>query len=120
MRSALEFAVPIWTGALTQKNIDDIERVQKTAFKVILSSKYVSYSESLKVLNETTLEQRRKHLCRKFAVKCTKNIKMSSLFKRSTNKPRNGSLPKYLEPLTKSKRASNGCIPFLTRLLNDK
>ena len=79
----MEQSVPIWNCGLTQANIRDIERVQKTAFKVILSPNYSSYQKSLQMLGEKTLEQRRKHLCKKFAIKCTKNGKMSTLFKKS-------------------------------------
>ena len=114
----LKKLVPVWNSGLTQANIRDIKRVQKTAFKVILSTKYTSYQKSLKLLNEKTLEQRRKILCKKFAIKCTKNPKMSILFKKAPNVTRNSK--KFLEPMTKSKRAYKGCIPYLTRLLNEK
>ena len=33
----------MWNSSLTQKNIEDLERIQKTAFKVILQNKYKNY-----------------------------------------------------------------------------
>ena len=119
VRSVLEpQSVPVWNSALTQTNIRNLERVQKTAFKVILSTQYISYRNALEFLKEKTLEQRRKILCKKFALKCTKNPKMTTLFKKAPNRTRNGK--RFLEPLTKTKRAYRGCIPYLTRLLNEK
>ena len=121
IRSVLESNAPLWSGALTQKNINDIERIQKTCFKVILSGKYHSYESALKTLNMEKLEQRRKNLCIKFAKKCTKNPKMSFLFhKRNTRVPtRKNKHPKpYIEPLTHTKRVYTGCVPYLARLLN--
>ena len=115
-RSILEFSAPLWSGALTKKNSDKIEKVQKTCFKVILGIKYLSYQNSLKVLNEITLEERRKKLCTKFAKKSAVNPKMSFLFQRRAHRTRKGR--PYIEPKTHSKRAQNGSIPYLIRLLN--
>ena len=46
--SVLEFAAPVWTPGITQHQIHQIERVQKTALFVILGEEYVSYKSSLK------------------------------------------------------------------------
>ena len=70
------------------------------------------------MLEEPTLEQRRKIVSRKFAAKNSKNAKMSPYFVKARNMPRH--LQKYLEPRTKSMRAHNGPIPYLIRLLNEK
>ena len=42
IRSILEYAVPIWNGALTRKDSDKIERVQKVILKFFLRQKYAS------------------------------------------------------------------------------
>ena len=42
IRSVLELAVPVWHSSLTQSNISDIERVQKTSLHIILGDEYVS------------------------------------------------------------------------------
>ena len=117
LRSVLEFGAPLWTGSLTKTNIADIEKVQKTAFKVILGHQYTGHLNALNVLGETTLEERRLALCKKYAKKCSKNPKMTSLFPVTRNKTRYGK--KFIEPIFKSKRATNGCVPFLIRLLNE-
>ena len=43
VRSILEMAVPVWNANLTQGEEKQIERVQKTAFYVILGHEYQNY-----------------------------------------------------------------------------
>ena len=117
IRPVLEFGSPIWTGALTQANINDIEKIQKTSFKIILGQNYSTYHEALIELEQITLEERRKNACKKFAKNCSKHAKMSPFFKRTNDWTRH-SKP-FIEPMTKSKRAFNGPVPFLIRLLNE-
>ena len=45
--SVLELAVPVWHPGLTQSEVTQIERVQKTALHIILGTKYTSYNEAL-------------------------------------------------------------------------
>ena len=52
---------------LTKENSNDIERVQKTALKLILKEKYKSYENALEILGLENLEQRREYLCLMFA-----------------------------------------------------
>ena len=47
IRSIAEFAAPVWNSALTGVDIAKLERIQKTAFHVILSEDYRSYSSAL-------------------------------------------------------------------------
>ena len=67
VRSILELAVPVWHPGLTKKNTDDIERVQRVAFKIILQNQYRSYSVACRAFSTLTLEQRRENLSLKFA-----------------------------------------------------
>ena len=69
IRSVLEFAAVVWNSSLTQENIMTIERVQKSAFAVIIGSRYQSYEEEYVTLNMETLSKRRKKLSLKFATK---------------------------------------------------
>ena len=72
---------------------------------------------SIELLSQLkTLKERRNALCKSFAKKCTTNPKTSWLFKKTSRKLRSGKA--FMEPLTKSKGAFKGCIPHLTRLLN--
>ena len=113
------FLAPLWSGALTKANIHKIERVQKTCFRLILGNSYQSYKNSLDYLGEMKLEQRRKKLCIKFTKKSVLNPKMSFLFQRRVNRMTRKAA-RYFEPVTHSKRAYNGPILHLIRLLNDQ
>ena len=48
VRSILEMAVPVWNPNLTQSEEKQIERVQKTAYYVILGHEYQDYEHGLK------------------------------------------------------------------------
>ena len=82
----LEMAAPVFSGGLSQTNISDIEDVQRSAFKIILRRDYVSYSQALDILGETTLEERRDKICLKFAKKSANHPKMKHLFKKKTKR----------------------------------
>ena len=73
VRSLLEQSCTVWHSMLTQENRDDLERVQKSALKIILDQKFKSYENALNILELDTLEERRDKLCLSFAIKCTKN-----------------------------------------------
>ena len=66
-RSVLEQSCVIWGPSLTQENIKNLERTQKTFAKLILKEKYKSYDQALVKLNLDTLERRRQDLCLRFA-----------------------------------------------------
>ena len=46
IRSVFELVVPVWHSSLTSTDSLNIERVQKSAFHVILGQKYISYSNA--------------------------------------------------------------------------
>ena len=80
IRSLLEQSAVVWHGSLTQENIDDLERVQKSAVKIILGDKYSGYKKSLEKLEMETLYDRRDKLCLEFAKSCVKNPRFSDMF----------------------------------------
>ena len=79
VRSILEQACQVWHPMLTQENADDIERVQKSALKVILKEDF-TYEDAMEKLMLATLSDRRKKLYLKFAKSCSKNEFTSDLF----------------------------------------
>ena len=117
--SIAEFAVPVWNFSLTGSQIAKLERVQKTAFHVILGSNYTSYSSALKMLKMKKLSERRGQLCLKFALKCEKHSKFKKWFK-PTEKNTNTKLKpsKYIKAFTMTKRFEKSPLPYLTDLLN--
>ena len=115
VRSHLELAAPVWAGALSKKNKQDIERIQKNAFRVITASNHFSYEEALSTFDETTLDERRQKLCTRFAKKCVKDQRFSHLFPVGIT---TRTKTTYLEPECKTKRYSTSCIPHLIWTLN--
>ena len=80
VRSILEFSCTVWNSSLTIQNIEDLERVQKTAIKIILGESYLNYIKSLNLLQLQDLQERREELCLSFAKKCVKNEKNGNIF----------------------------------------
>ena len=120
VRSKLEQSAVLWHFGLTKKNRNDLERVQKSALRVILGKKYTSYSDALKLLNIESLEDRRKLLCLKFAKNCLKVDKLRKMFPKSSTK--HGMSTRNLEfynvNRTLTERYLNSAIPQMQRLLN--
>ena len=67
IRSVLEYSCVVWGSSLTKENKQDLERVQKTAVRIILGTNYKTYKQSLEVLQLDTLCERRRLLELKFA-----------------------------------------------------
>ena len=80
VRSILEQSAPVWHSSLTEENSDDLERVQKSAVKIILGTKYLGYENSLAKLDMISLKDRREQLCLSFAEKCVRNPKTQNMF----------------------------------------
>ena len=80
VRSILEQSAPVWHSSITQENSKSIERVQKSAVRLILGNNYITYSQGLQKLNLQTLEDRRIELCLNFALKCSKDSTLSHMF----------------------------------------
>ena len=63
IRSFLEQSCTVWHSSLTIDNEQDLERVQKVAFKIILKDSYKNYENAQLVLDLQTLKERRMFLC---------------------------------------------------------
>ena len=116
-RSVLEYCAPVWAGSITKKNTQNIERVQKNAFKIIFGYHYTSYDDLLTDIDESSLDERRDELSLIFARKCVKSEKFCNWFPTGVS-TRGGC--HYFESEAKTKRLRNSAIPYMTRLLNQK
>ena len=76
----MEFSAVVWHSSLSKSNTSDLERVQKSALKVILRENYKDYKSALKDLHLESLAERREKLCLRFAKKCLKLQKFKILF----------------------------------------
>ena len=124
IRCSLEFAVAVWAGDITKEESEMIERVQKSAFAIILAKDYRDYKISLKVLNRTTLASRRDDICLKFAKKSLKHDKFQNWF--HVNEPtvqnlKTRSLIPDLVPVqARTSSFKKSPIAHLTNLLNNE
>ena len=64
IRSVLEYACPVWSTCLTKGLIDDLESIQRRAFRIIDSS--LSYESACEKFDMQTLLERREDICAKF------------------------------------------------------
>ena len=130
IRSLLEMAVPLWAGAITKKNSQDIEAIQITCMKLIHGQQFINYEESLKVSGTKTLAARRNELCINFAKKCIKSSKFKHWFPKEVKakknpfnlreKQRSKNKKEFIEPKGQTKRFLTSSIPHLIKLLNNK
>ena len=80
VRSHLEKSATLWHSSLTEKNKNDLERIQKTAVKIMFGNNNISYKKGLLILDIDDLSTRREKLCLDFAKKCIQNPKLKHMF----------------------------------------
>ena len=121
VRSILEQSATVWHSSLTQENIDDLERVQKSALKIILQDKYRTYKQGLAQLNLETLVDRRENLCLNFALKCVKHEKLRHMFpiNDKTHGMETRTEEKFEVQFAKTGRLQKSPIIFMQKLLNE-
>ena len=119
-RSVLEQSAVVWGPSLTQKNINDLERTQKSFLKLILKNKYQNYEDSLLLLNLESLEQRRQGLALKFAKDCIINQKFQKMFplNNHSEKMPTRHMETYQVPHSNTDRMKKSSIPYMIELLN--
>ena len=76
----LEQSCVVWSSGLSQDNINDFERIQKTACKIILQEKYKNYTHALAYLGLKNLQERRDELMVRFSKSSLTNEKMKHHF----------------------------------------
>ena len=57
IRSIFEQSAVVWHASLTAQNIEDLERIQKSAFKIILTKKYINYNQACELLSLDSLKE---------------------------------------------------------------
>ena len=111
----------VWHSSLTQDNIDDLERVQKSLFKIMIKNKYNTYNDALNILQMETLSNRREQLCLQFAQKCTKHPKLQHMFplNNKNHQMETRNTEKYDVQFANTARLQNSAIIYMQRLLNE-
>ena len=122
VRSKLGQSAVVWHSSLTQKCKRKLERVQKSALRVIMGPRYTNYSDALLKLNLQTLDERRQLLCIKFAKKCLETEKLKRMFplnKKMHNMEKREN-ERYLVTKSFTERHRRSALPNMQRILNDK
>ena len=119
VRSILEFSVSAWHPSLTEEDRNKIERIQKSAFHIILGQNYKSYNSALNTLKMKSLFTRREQLCKNFARKSVKHPKFTKWFQPNVKSfPTRAPTTKFCEVSSRTKRFEKSPISFLTNILN--
>ena len=118
IRCHLEFATPVWQGAITKGERSDIERVQRCALRIILDKNYDCYKSALKTVGLEDLESRRTRLCLNFALKASRNVKHQHWFLKKFKRINTRSKNKFCTVNAKHVRYQKSPISYLTELLN--
>ena len=113
-RCVMELAVPVWNPGLSKTESYQLERVQKSAFSIILGKKYLSYEDALVELEMESLETRRVSICLEFAKKAQAHEKFSTWFKLSEQPSQTVFVPVEY----RTDRYRDSPLPYLTNLLN--
>ena len=121
VRGKLEQSAVVWHSSLTKRNESDIERIQRSALKIILKDRYDNYQDALKALDLQTLKDRREYLCLKFAKNCLKIEKFKRFFpvNNKLHKMSTRNVEKFALTRGSSSRYVKSAIPSMIRLLND-
>ena len=119
IRSVLESSAVVWHSSITKLEESQIERVQKTALKIILADQYEDYPSALLSTGLDTLSERRKSLCKKFAKNCVKSEKMRHLFPMNSRIANTRNPEKFYVQPASTKRLAQSAIPYMQRLLNE-
>ena len=121
IRSILEQSATVWHSSITEENKSDLERIQKSAVRLILKGKHTTYERGLAELGLLSLEERREDLCLNFAKKCVKSDKLKHMFPKNEKShqmgTRNGEVFKVQHANTG--RLQKSPIIYMQNLLND-
>ena len=121
VRSLLEQSATVWHSSLTAENSADLERVQKSACRIILKNEFNSYQQALSQLSLDSLDDRREELCLKFALKAQKNEKMKDLFpiNKKIHKMKTKYEEKYEVFFANTERLKNSAVIHMQKKLNE-
>ena len=121
IRSILEQSATVWHSSLTEDNKNNLERVQKSAVRIIIGEKFNGYKNALNSLGLEILDDRRKNLCLNFALKSAQNPKTMKMFpireKQHEMETRKGE--KYVVQHANTERLKNTSIIYMQNLLNN-
>ena len=120
IRSVLKYACVVWHSSISSEECNNIERVQKTALRIILKSDYDNYPSALRLVCLSTLKERRKKLSLSFAKKCLQSDSHVDLFPQVVKSVNTRPHERYFVTPARTERLAKSTIPYLQRLLNEE
>ena len=73
IRSIFEQSCVVWHSSLTEESSQDLEKIQKSAVRMIIGEHYTNYKDGLAKIDLEELSERRESIFLKLAKKCLKN-----------------------------------------------
>ena len=122
IRTALEYAAPVWHSSLTVAQDNQIERIQKRCLRIILGRDYADYPSAMLRLGIQSLSDRRKELTLRFARSLLRspdhrNLLPPTMREVHGRETRHGH--RLLVPRGKA-RYQKSALPYMVRLLNQR
>jgi hypothetical protein len=118
IRSMVEYCCVVWNSSITEEDCLSIERIQKTALRIILGDTYSDYRTALNLTGLDTLRDRRTQLSLTFAKKCVKM--KDDLFPLNVKTVNTRPHEKFFVTPARTERLAKSTVPYLQRLLNDQ
>ena len=118
IRSIAEQGVVVWNSGLTNYLVNELEKIQKVAMKIILSEHYTSYETACLFFNVATLSSRRTDLCTNYAIKLYKSKRCDQFFTPYSTRARRKQKKLVKENLSRTTRCYNAPHNYLARLVN--
>ena len=120
IRSILEQSSNVWHTSLTQENEEHLERIQKSALKIILQNKYVNYEQACDHLNITDLKTRRAYLFEKFTLQNINHPLMKQYFQENISEKYSLRYPqKYKITRSRTERFKKSTILQMQHIANE-
>jgi hypothetical protein len=113
-----EQGVSIWNSGLTKGQVNDLEKIQKVAMKIILGDDYRSYDMACSFFKLKPLSERRTELCTNFAVKLFKSDRSDQFFTRPDKQVNTRFEDQVIEAKCNTVRCYNAPHNYLSRLVN--
>ena len=120
IRSVLEQSCIVWHSSITVDDSNAIERVQKTALRIILAEDYTDYHSALQLTELSTLKERRSQLCLKFAKRHVRKGKDDGLFPRNVKNVNTRPHEAFYVTPARTDRLAKSAVPYMQRLLNNQ
>ena len=123
IRTSLEYAAPVWHPGLTQRQHDQLERVQKRVLRIIMWPNYPGYEAALAQCNMSSLRERREKLTLRLGLSMLRSPRHRGLLPPTLRAVhgRNTRYNQRLRPVQcRTERRKKSFIPYVVKLINNQ